>query len=244
MKKILLFDIEATNLSANFGYMICFGYKWLGEDKTHVISITDFPKTFKQNCTNDKKLLEAIGPILNEADMFVTWYGTHFDIPFIHTRQLLHKLKPFADRPHRDDWKIARKRLKFTSNRLDTVSKSLPLTEGETKKEKTPLENKHWIRGAAGHKPSIEYIKKHCIADVDVLEEAHIQLSPFGSAVPNLNLKDDANTIACPACNSKKVEYKHLYATSNNLRYQYRCKVCGHWYFVRPTAHKKSQANK
>jgi len=42
--RILLFDIEATDLEASFGHVLAFGYKRFGEPHAHVLSIHDFPR--------------------------------------------------------------------------------------------------------------------------------------------------------------------------------------------------------
>lgn len=74
MAKILLWDIESSNLNADFGYMICFGYKWLGESKVHVISIDDFD-LHKKDPTNDREVCRAALDVLKSSDMWVTWFG-------------------------------------------------------------------------------------------------------------------------------------------------------------------------
>lgn len=230
--KILLLDIEATNLSANFGYLLCFGYKWLGAKTTQVLSITDYKKTFGQNCTNDRELLKDVAPIMEQSDQWVGWYSTRFDVPFLQTRRLLHNMPPIGDKPHVDGWWVARQRLKFTSNRLDTVSKALPLGENEVKEYKTPLSSQHWIRGAAGHLPSIQYIVHHCKQDVKVLEQVYEKIRPFAQNLPNMSLISNNDRKGCPACSASFVDcitrgYK---ATAAVLKRQYSCKKCGHWF--------------
>ena len=51
MSGIILFDIETTNLKANFGHILCFGYKELGSKRTKVLSISDYPSAFKKDPT-------------------------------------------------------------------------------------------------------------------------------------------------------------------------------------------------
>jgi uncharacterized protein YprB with RNaseH-like and TPR domain len=231
VSKVLLFDIEATNLSANFGFMLSFGYKWLGDKKPTIVSIADFPHAFGRDCTNDKELVKVIAPVLNAADMWVTWYGERFDVPFVQTRRLLQGLGPVADRPHFDGWRVAKYRLRYTSNRLDTVSRSLPLDEDEVRKLKTPLEDRHWVRGAAGHRPSLEYIDKHCAADVEVLEQVYKKLRPFSASMPSLAVMDGVK--GCPACGSERTQKRGFKATATTVRRQRQCQDCEHW-FVRP----------
>lgn len=73
--KIVIWDTENSNLSANFGTMLCFGYKYYGQKKTHVVDVRDFKSTFKKDPTNDLEVVKAASEILSDADMWVTWYG-------------------------------------------------------------------------------------------------------------------------------------------------------------------------
>jgi len=72
--KILIFDIESTNLAANFGYILCVSYKWADKKEVHTIRIDRFP-LFKKDPTNDREVVKAFGEVFNEADRVVAHYG-------------------------------------------------------------------------------------------------------------------------------------------------------------------------
>jgi len=126
--KVVLFDLECTNLNANFGYILCGSWKVLGEKKIHTATITDFP-SFEKDCTNDKHVVKAIADALEDADVWVTWYGQRFDVPFLQTRLMYHGNKPMPPVPHVDGWRIARYKMRLNSNRLATVSAFLEVEE-------------------------------------------------------------------------------------------------------------------
>ena len=83
--RIGFFDIEASNLSANYGMLLTACIKPLGEN--HITKIV------KQTSTKEDKLaVKQTIKALNEYDMIVTWYGVRYDVPFIKTRALLKKI--------------------------------------------------------------------------------------------------------------------------------------------------------
>lgn len=228
--RVLLWDIEASHLAADYGRILCIGYKWLGERKTTVLKIRK-TAAFKRDCTDDSDLLKLFVSVFALADMHVTWFGAGFDLPFVQTRLMMHGLSPIADVPHLDAWRIARKRLKFRSNRLDGVSKAIPLT-GKKRAEKTPITPEQWVRGAAGHVPSLRYIEEHCYWDVKVLEDVYKALRPYGYAQPNLSKLRHPELEGCPACGSKRVQSRGYVVTNAGRKRKAQCQDCAHWFRV------------
>ncbi len=72
--RLCFFDIEASNLNANFGYMLSFGWKFQDEKSAKVISIADYP-LFEKDPTNDKRLVKDAAEILNGADIVCGHYS-------------------------------------------------------------------------------------------------------------------------------------------------------------------------
>ena len=84
--KIILWDIEnAPNLHASLGGMLCFGYKVLGEKKTHCISNWDFPGWENRSIFDDKRLVKAAYDILTSADGQAYHYGSRHDLPYLNS---------------------------------------------------------------------------------------------------------------------------------------------------------------
>lgn len=219
---ILGWDLESSNLNANFGYILCFGYKRFGQPKPKVVSITDFP-LFKRDCTNDREVVKAAAEELSKADMWTTWYGKGFDVPLLNSRLIYHGMKPLPPVPHVDGWYIARYKMKLNSNRLATVSAFLELPE------KTPLSGPIWIRAAAGHKPSIKYVVEHCAQDTVVLEEVYKRIRPLASSHPNMALLV-RDPDACPVCAAHgKMQKRGFSVTPATMSQRYQCQSCGAW---------------
>lgn len=232
--KIIAWDLETTNLNANFGYLLCGGWKVLGEKKAHVIDITQ-TKNFKKDCTNDKELCKRLYDVLSEADMWITWFGCYFDVPYLNSRLLRHDLPPLPPVPHLDGWKVARYKLKLNSNRLQSVTSFLGLDD------KTPLDGPTWVRAMAGHRKSIRYVVEHCRQDCEVLEQVYQKLKPLAQGHPNLNLLQKT-TIACPRCGANKLQCRGTQVTTTQVYQRFHCTACGGWSRARraePTPHGK-----
>lgn len=215
--RVMLLDIESTNLSADFGYILCIAWKWSGEKKVYSLNITQSP-TFADDPTNDKWLVEQFAKEVEKADLLVFHYGMFFDFPYLQTRALYHGLRPLANIPFVDTWKIAKKRLKLHSNRLASISELLGV------QEKTPLSGRIWVRAMAGHKPSIRYVLKHCIQDVVVLEEVYDRIKGLGWDRPALS------HVGCPTCGSHDVQQRGRVKTLKTIKQRYSCNSCGHWF--------------
>lgn len=227
-KKVKLWDIEATNLNANFGFVLSVAVKDLGEDKVRVYSIDQYP-SFKHDPTDDRALLKDACEDLSDAGAWVTWYGQRFDVPYINSRQILHQRAPMPQVPHIDGWRIAREKMALNSNRLASVSTFLGV------QEKTPLNGPIWVRASAGHKPSLKYIVEHNVQDVIVLEEVYRRIRPLISNGPNLALLETGGSAdavpgnACPICGEGRV-VRRGFGIAKTGRYQrYQCNGCGGW---------------
>ena len=225
--KIKLWDIESTNLNANFGYILSIAVKNLGEKSVRCYSVEDYP-LYKKEPTSDKALLEDAYKDLSSAGAWVTWYGGGFDVPFVNTRLLSHGMAPMPPIPHIDGWRIARYKMKLHSNRLASVSSFLGISE------KTPLDGPIWIKASAGDRKALQYIKEHNVQDVIVLEEAFNRIKPLITSGPNLSLLNaltpgKVRGDSCPICGDVKLVKRGTSITQTGRRQRYQCSSCGGW---------------
>lgn len=220
--KIVFFDIEATNLRADFGYMLCASFKQLGKDP-ETVAITDFP-LHKRDPTNDKRVVREVVKRLVAADIIVTWYGKGFDVPYVNARAIVHN-QPIVpgNINHIDLWWTARKKLKLSSNRLANVQRFLGLEN-----KKTALDGPTWVRAQAGHRPSINYVIEHCEADVTVLEDAYMRLRSLITQHPPVSLITGVLD-ACPNCGSQNLQSNGWRYTAASVYRRVFCKGCGAW---------------
>jgi len=227
--KILLWDIEASNLDADFGFIFCIAYKWLGSSKVNLISIRQFDR-FKRDVTDDVALIKKFLPYIEDADLQVAWYGSRFDLPFLNARCMMNKIDPPANTPMYDPWRTARYKLKLSSNRLANLSQLIPLPENGVRELKTPLDFKHWTRGRAGYADALKYIESHCVADIRVLEKVYLEMRKYGTALPNMSKIGNERREGCPACGSGQIQSRGTRATARGRQGRYQCVSCAAWF--------------
>lgn len=217
--RILCFDIESAGvnaLNADLGFVIIFGYKWIGEKQAHSIVIDeDSLKKF-----DDRKLLKQASKLLNEADLTVAHFGSVFDRRFIQGRLLINNLPPIPPTRMRDTCMISRSVAKFSSNRLKHLAKILKLRHRK-------LENNWptaWFKVMQGDMKALAGLAHYCEGDVLALEELYLRLSSFDNAHPRIHFGQ-----VCPRCGSKHIQYRGL-ALVNNKRYRrFQCQRCNKW---------------
>lgn len=223
--KILALDIEASNLSADFGIVLCCGFKFVGQGKTEVLDILQYTKKKDKGdlIKAEKRLLEEMTERMLDADIWLGHYACYYDIPFINTRLLYHGLPVVpANFPLIDTWRISRNRLKLRNNRLATVSGFL-----ETTNEKNAIKPEQWLRALGGHKESMDYIVEHCRRDIVVLEETYNRLRPLVLDHPNRGLIDGRG--GCSVCGEMKLQARGFHVTRTRKYQRYQCQSCGSW---------------
>lgn len=216
MAKILYFDIETTDLEAGMGHVLCVGYKWEGDKKVTLLSLLDYPG---KNLNDDRVLLKAFEKIYLQADLIIYQYGEYFDLPFLRTRLLINNCKPLPTAAQVDTWRICRFKLKFGSNRLDTVAEILGCPY-----KKTPVKRTQWADARIGDKKAFAYVLDHCKKDILVLEWVYKKIRPVWDKHPKI-VEGDPLRI-CTICGG------HMTSLGVRLtelgKYQrLRCKKCG-----------------
>ena len=223
--RILFFDIESTNLAANFGTILCIGWKWHGSKVCRVPTILD---TGGKDCLDDKGLVKKFAEVYNTADYTCGWYSSRFDIPMIRTKLLKHRLPPLAPIPHLDLWRTARYKLKLHSNRLQVVQEFLGTTH-----DKTPIHFDDWLKAAVGDRKALAHVRKHCELDVRVLEEVFDIMRPLIVDEPNRGLMTGETGLVCQSCGSSDVQARGTYISLTRRYKRYNCQSCGKWMKVR-----------
>lgn len=211
--KVLFLDIEATDLEADIGNVLSIGYKWAHEEKTHVLSILDYPG---KKINDDSRLLAKFRPVFEEADIVVHHFGDFYDIPFLQTRMLVHGMQPLPKVATVDTWRIAKKRLKFGSNRLARILEVLGCPY-----EKSPVKLSLWADARCGNKKAMKYVIEHNRLDVLVLEWVFNKTKAVWDQMPRVYVAQSERT--CPTCGKEAGHSKGLRAAS---KHQYRRMVC------------------
>ncbi len=171
--KIAMWDLETSGLAATFGGLYCSSMKITGEP-VQTVRIDQF-KEYKKTPWEDKEVARATRDMLEDVHVLVGYNVFNFDIPFLNSRLIAHKLKILSPLvKHVDLINVARHRLRLHSNRLESLLQHLGTSE-----RKTPLEPELWRQAAAGNKEAMDKIVEHNQHDVTSLEEAFFRLLPF-----------------------------------------------------------------
>jgi uncharacterized protein YprB with RNaseH-like and TPR domain len=175
-EKIALFDIETSQLKANFGVMLSWAIKSLNGKIVHdVINLRDISRGVL-----DKRVVSTCVSELKKYDRVVGHYSKYFDIPFTRTRAVYWGIDfpKYGEMYHSDTWFMAKSKLALHSNRQGAVAETI-LHEDI----KTRIHPDIWTQMQFGSKKmkkeAIAYIVKHNIIDVKQLEGNYLKLREF-----------------------------------------------------------------
>jgi hypothetical protein len=233
--KVLILDIETAPISAyvwgiwnqNIGthqiqsdwFCLTWAAKWLFEDKVYSGKIKP-NEVLKQD---DKRIIEGIWKLVNEADIVIAHNGEKFDMPRLNSRFILNGLNPPLPYQQIDTLKHIRRQFGFTSNKLDYVNKLLNL---ERKKE-TKFEL--WENCMRGNASALTEMESYNVQDVRILEETYLLIRAWIKPHPNMGLFIlDEKEHRCPNCGSNNLDAQgKMYYTTANAYELMRCSNCG-----------------
>jgi len=233
--KVLILDIETAPLMAfvwniwqqNVGIhqiindWFCFTWaaKWLFEDKVYSGRLTSKEALEK----DDKRIMEGVWGMLNEADIVITHNGDKFDLPKLNTRFLLHGMKPVLPYQSIDTLKAVKRTLAFTSNKQEYINMSL----GTARKVDTGG-FELWDKCYKGDVEALKKMEEYNIGDVTSLEDNYLKLRSYIKPHPNMGLFILDEHERCPSCGSNELkETGKLYMTSVASYESLRCDNCG-----------------
>lgn len=233
MRNRLFFDLEVSpNIGffwqsghqINVGYesiikeraIICACYKWEGQK-----TIYHLTWDAKQN---DKKLVQQLLKVMATADEVVGHNGDNFDIKWLRTRALFHRVPMEHNVVSIDTLKQARGGFRFNSNRLDYLGQFL------FNKGKISTSYSLW-KDIVLNKctKSMREMVKYCKRDVQLLEDIHTALKPYTKS--KTALSDDRK--CCPECGSDHHQVKmHRILASGSKAVQLQCMSCGKYWQI------------
>jgi len=172
-ERIAFFDIEASDLNAEFGFLYCWCIKPNDSDTVVYDEIT--PQEILQ-CKYDERIVGTLCEELKNYDRVVGHYSSRYDIPMARTRAIKwgHEFPKNKQLVQSDTWRMARSLLKLRSNRQNSVQRALLGRD-----DKTYLDMEIWQRARSGKVDALKYILDHCIADVHQLEEIYDAMKPY-----------------------------------------------------------------
>lgn len=204
-------------------YVLSWAAKWLGSNEMMSDALYRHPKLYKKDPTDDTAILKTIWRLLDKADYIVAHNGAAFDVPTLNSRFLQAGMKPPSPYIVIDTLAIARRKFKFTSNRLDDIGKALKVGQklhtGFGLWKQVVLD-----RNRKAFEQMVAYNKQ----DVTLLEAVYHKLKAWDNNHPNLNLADDRPD-KCNVCQSTHIKRNGVKVAASGRYQQYQCKDCGHW---------------
>lgn len=163
-EKIGFLDIETSNLSSDFGIILCYAIRY--GNKTISNSIT--PAEIKAG-SYDKRLLTDLCKDLRKFNRVITWYGYKFDIPYCRSRAILHKLDfpIYKEVYHTDAYQKAKILIRtLHSKRLGVVASFYGI-----KAKEHSLNPTIWLKCLSGDTKALRFVQTHCDEDVYSLQQ-------------------------------------------------------------------------
>lgn len=232
MKKprTLLYDLETSyTVGAVWGlydqnvahvleepYIISVAWKWLGEEKTHVISLREYSK---------REVVKILWKLFNEADIIIAHNGISFDQKWSYGQFLLYGMKPPSPSQYIDTKIVAKNKFRFNSNSLNNLSKYFELGE---KVDTGGIEL--WV-DCIEHNDKKSWLKmeKYNKQDVILLEKVYLKMLPYITNHPNIGVLTGERH-ACPNCGSNNITKQGTRPSRTGLQIRWQCRDCGSWH--------------
>jgi RNase_H superfamily len=235
--RILLLDIEtapiiaytwglwdqtvALNQIKQDWHVLSWAAKWL-DDGPNKVMYQD--QRNEKDITNDKKILQGIWKLLDEADIVIGQNSKAFDIKKLNARFIMHGMQPPSSYRQIDTLSMAKKHFAFTSNKLEYMTDKLCVKYKKLQHGKFPGFSM-WKACLAGNKDAWKEMEKYNKYDVLSLEELYNKLAAWDSTVNFAAYQDDlAHTCSC---GHKEFRNKGYAYTSSGKFHRYQCFKCG-----------------
>lgn len=173
-EKIGFFDIEASELVADYGYVFSYALKELdGPTIGRVLSSKEI-----LSFDFDKYLMAQLCNDLRKFTRIVVHWGTDrkFDLPFVRSRTLKwgYEFPLYREIWVHDTWNMAKSKLRLRRNSLENIATFFDIpTKGH--RLVAPI----LMKARAGDQKSLDYIFIHNIEDVETLEAVWKKLNLY-----------------------------------------------------------------
>jgi len=235
--KVLIYDIETAPILGyvwglwdnNVGlnqiesdwYVLSWSAKWLGDPVEEVMYMD---QRDAKNIENDKKILEGIWELLDEADIVITQNGKSFDQKKLNARFIIHDMKPPSSYRHIDTKRLAKKIFGFTSNSLAYMTDKL-CTKYKKLKHVKFVGFSLWKECLAGNQEAWEEMEEYNRYDVLSLEELYLKMAPWDNSI-NFGVYVDGYENMCK-CGSVDFEKSGFHHTNSARHQKWKCTECG-----------------
>ena len=230
-KKRLFFDIE-TSFNITWSWrtgqqfvsadqivkeraIICICWKWEGDSKVHYL-------TWDRN-QSDEKMLRTFVKELNKASEVIAHNGDKFDIKWLRTRCLKHRIEMFPNYQSLDTLKLVRTSFNLNSNKLNYIAEFLGL-EGKMETGGIDLWKEIIFNN---NQEALDKMVAYCKKDVQVLENVYNEIKNYGKHKTHLGVQAGGEKYGCPECGSYNQHCNKVYSTvAGTPKVHLRCADC------------------
>lgn len=241
--KILIFDIETCQMEGRFWSpatdyirhsrvtkhrsVIAWAAKWYGAPASEIMYMD---QRAARDIRDDKRILEVLYRLLDEADIVITKNGKRFDQKVVFGRFAINNIndrKPPSPFKHEDVEELFRRHFSLPYYNMDYLAETFCKKYRKLKHKKFPGEDL-WDACEAGDIEAWREMERYNKNDVLVTEELRNIISPWGTPI-NINLFHEEAIYRCQ-CGGSDFQ-KRGFAVSSSGRFQkYQCKSCGAWH--------------
>ena len=208
--------------------IICICWKWENEDKVYHLQWD------KDQC--DRKMLEQFTDELSKADEVIGHNGDRYDIKWVRTRCLIHRIPFNATVKSLDTLKKARSAFNFNSNKLDYIGKVLGVGQ---KLETGGFDL--WKRICLLNcKESMHKMVTYCKQDVILLEDVFQAMQSYIHQNSHVGVHQGGSKHSCPSCGSEQITLLSSPITkAGTIQRHIECNECKTDYKISNTNWKK-----
>jgi DNA polymerase elongation subunit (family B) len=238
MSRRLYFDMETSfNIVATFQIgrkmfigpesiikeraVICIAYKWENDPRVY---------TFHwDNNQCDKAMLAKFVKVAEQADELVAHNGDRFDIRWLRTRCLFHRIPCMPDFVSIDTLKLARAGFNFNSNKLDYIGGYLGVGR---KMDAVGIEAWKTVI-LKNDRKALSHMVAYCQQDVELLQRVHTELIPYTKHKTHRAALHGGERVDCPECGSVNSRINQNRISGAGVQYlQLQCNDCGKYHNV------------
>lgn len=216
-------DLDHSNIIKERA-IITICYKWAGEESVKSL-------TWDKD-QNDKEMLRKFVLVMNSADEIIAHNGDRFDLPWIRTRCIFHRIPMPSTLPSVDTLKQARRGFNFNSNRLDYLGGFL----GHGHKQDTGGFGL-WKSVMDGSRKSLSEMVVYCKRDVELLEKVYNELYSYTKPTIHVGVLTGGYRHSCPKCGSSNTHRSRKSTTAMGTpKVQLHCNDCNaYWTMAEST---------
>jgi hypothetical protein len=236
--RIAIFDLEtAAALSYTFGrnkqfiseagikqeggWIICAGVRYYGQPPETTKMLYN-----KQDIkgAHDGSVVESLYQVYKESDAVLAHFGSGFDHPMLQNRSLVHGFGPLPSVKVLDTLKIAKKKLRLPTNKLDTIGSYFQLGR---KLQHSGIGL--WKDVQEGSEEALAIMLDYCEQDVNLLYDVYDTMKSLGHPGTNFNagLYYNDGKVHCNVCGGQVEPTGRFCHTQVSTYHELECVDCG-----------------